>query len=102
MADCIVCEPGSRPGLALVCDDGLSAREKEVEAPDETTFSVGSGGPESELAGWLWPIPGDDTQPFHTHSGPDNSPTGHLAAIADAHHGSGSVSSEFSPALSGD
>jgi len=77
-------------------------RGKEVEAPDETTFSAGIGSPESVLAGWLWRIPGDDNQPFHTHGGPDNSPTGHLGAIADAYNGSGSVSSEFSPALSGD
>jgi hypothetical protein len=80
----------------------FSARGKEVEASDETTFSAGLGGPESVLAGWLWRIPGDDHQQFHTHSGPDDAPTFTLGAIADAHNGSRSVSSEFSPALSGD
>jgi hypothetical protein len=74
-----------------------------VENPDETTFSAGIGGPESVLPGWLWRITGHDKQQFYTHSGPDDYPTtGNLDAIADAHNGSGSVSSEFSPALSGD
>ena len=73
-----------------------------MEAPDEHTFSAGIGGPESVLAGWLWCIPGDDNQQCHAHSGPDDSPTFTIGAIADAHNGSRSVSSEFPPALSGD
>ena len=73
-----------------------------MEAPDATTFSAGSGGPKSMLPGWLWRIPSDDNRQFLTHRNPDDSPTGHLGAIADAHNGSGSVSSEFSPALSVD
>jgi hypothetical protein len=82
-------EPGLWPGLAPLCYDSLSARGKGVKAPDETTFSAGISGPESVLPGWLWHIP-------------DDSPTSNLNAIADAHHGSGSVSNEFSPALSTD
>jgi hypothetical protein len=73
-----------------------------MEAPDETTLCVGIGGPVSLLPGCLWRIPSDDNQQFHIHSGPDDSPTGNLNTISDAHNGSGSVSSEFSPALSGD
>src|SRR5256885_4941547 len=76
--------------------------KKEVEAPDEPTFSAGSGGPKSVLAGWLWPIPSDDNWQFLTHPNPDDSPTGNLGARAFAHTGSGSVSSAFSPALSVD
>jgi hypothetical protein len=57
-----------------------------VEAPDETTFSLGIGGPEPVLAGWLWRISNDDNQQFYTHCGPDDSPTGNLRAIANAHN----------------
>src|SRR5262245_5848208 len=95
-------EPGLWAGLAPVCDDGLSARGKAVEVPDETTFCLGIGDPESVLPGRLWCISSDDNQPFHIYSGSDGYPTGNLGAIANAHNGSGSVSSEFSPALSAD
>jgi hypothetical protein len=73
-----------------------------MEAPDDTTFTVGMGGSEFVLPSWLWRILGDHNQQFHTHSSPDDYLTGNLGAIADAHNGSGSVSSEFSPALSSD
>ncbi len=86
----------------LFVTTAFSARGKEVEIPDETTFSAGIVGPEPVLPGWLWCIPGDDNQQFHTHSSPDDYPAGKLGAIADAYNGSGSVSSEFSPALSVD
>lgn len=79
----------------------LSKRERSG-GPGETTFSAGIGGPESVLPGWLWHIPGDDNQQFLTYRDLDNYPTGNLSAIADAHNGSGPLSSEFSPALSGD
>ena len=95
-------ESNSWPGLACICDKGLSARGKEVVAPDETPFSTDIGGPEPVLPGWLWRILSDDNQHFHNHSHPDDSPTRNLNAIADAHNGSRSVSSEFSPALSVD
>jgi hypothetical protein len=57
-----------------------------VEAPGETTFSAGIGGPESVLPGWLWCIPRDDNQQFHIYSDPDDYLTGNLGAIADAHN----------------
>lgn len=37
--------------LNPLCDDGLSAGEKEVEAPHETTFSADIGDPEPVLSG---------------------------------------------------
>jgi hypothetical protein len=83
----------------LFVTTAFSTRGEEVEVPDETTIGVGIGGPESVLPGCLWRILSDDIQQFHAHSGPDDSPTGNLNAIADPHNGSGSVSSAFSPAL---
>ena len=69
----------------LFVTTAFSARGKEVEAPDETMRSADNGGSESVLVGWLWWIPGDDHQQFPSHSDPDDSPTGHLGAIAHAH-----------------
>jgi hypothetical protein len=66
-----------------------------VEAPDEPTFSLGSGGPESVLAGRLWRISVDDNQQLQIESGPDDSTTGTLGAHADAHTESGSDSRHF-------
>ncbi len=86
----------------LFVTTAFSARGKEVKVPDETAFSAVIGDPESVLPGWLWCILGDDNHQFHTHSSPDDYPAGNLGAIADAYNGSGSVSSEFSPALSVD
>jgi hypothetical protein len=73
-----------------------------VEASDEITLSAGSGRPVSEPTNWLWRIPSDDNKQFHIHSSPYDYPTSNLHTIADAHAGSGSVSSEFPPALSVD
>jgi hypothetical protein len=38
------------------------------------------------LPSWLWRIPGDDKQQFHTDSGPNEEPAGNPGAIADAHN----------------
>ena len=70
----------------LFVTTAFSARGKEVEAPHETTFSAGIGGPESVLPGWLWCIPRDDNQQFHIYSDPDDYLTGNLGAIADTHN----------------
>src|SRR5205807_993573 len=71
----------------LFISTALSAREKEVEVPDETTFSAGIVGPEPVLPGWLRCILGDDNQQFHTHNSPDDNLPGNLGAIADTYNG---------------
>jgi hypothetical protein len=71
----------------LFVTTAFSAKGKEVEVPDETTFSAGIRVPESMLPDWLWCILGDDNQQFHTHSSPDDYSTGNHGAITDTHNG---------------
>ena len=72
----------------------------ESEAHDETTFSAGIGCPEPVLSGRLWRASCDDHQPCHTHEDHGDSPAGNLDTTADTYTRPGSLSSEFSSALS--